>query len=80
MADTDRETWTLAFRPEGAGPPVQHRVRRLLKAALRSYGLRCTRLDGPPAMEPGTEQLPARDKDGDGEVVCQRRKSDKSQF
>jgi hypothetical protein len=33
--------WTLSFRAEGPGPPVEIRVRRLLKAALRRYGLRC---------------------------------------
>lgn len=33
--------WTLTFRAEGDGPPVECRVRRLLKAALRCYGLRC---------------------------------------
>lgn len=33
--------WTLTFRAEGDGPPVEIRVRRLLKAALRTYGLRC---------------------------------------
>jgi hypothetical protein len=35
------EIWTLSFRAEGDGPPVEIRVRRLLKAALRSFGLRC---------------------------------------
>ena len=34
--------WTLTFRSEGDGPPVEIRVRRLLKGALRSHGLRCT--------------------------------------
>lgn len=33
--------WTLKFRPEGAGPPTEIRVRRLLKVALRAFGLRC---------------------------------------
>lgn len=38
--------WRLTFRPVGAdmGQAVQ-RVRRLLKAALRGYGLRCTRVE-----------------------------------
>ena len=35
------DDWTLTFRATGQGPPVAIRVRRLLKAALRSYGLRC---------------------------------------
>jgi hypothetical protein len=33
--------WALIFRAEGEGPPVEIRIRRLLKAALRCYGLRC---------------------------------------
>jgi len=33
--------WVLTFKAEGDGPPVECRVRRLLKAALRAYGLRC---------------------------------------
>jgi hypothetical protein len=33
--------WILSFRAEGDGPPVEVRVRRLLKAALRCYRLRC---------------------------------------
>jgi len=37
-------TWTLIFRAEGDGPPTAVRVRRLLKAALRAYGLRCVRI------------------------------------
>lgn len=34
------EVWHLSFCAEGAGAPVEIRVCRLLKAALRSYGLR----------------------------------------
>ncbi len=46
-----REIWTLDFRAEGDGPPVEIRVRRLLKRALRSFGLRCVdyRLASPAA-------------------------------
>ena len=44
----DRTAWVLSFRAEGGGPPVEVRVRRLLKAALRHYRLRCidARMDG----------------------------------
>ena len=44
-------TWFLAFRAEGDGPPVEIRVRRLLKRALRGFGLRCVdyRVDPPVA-------------------------------
>jgi hypothetical protein len=31
----------LTFAPVGPGPPTVQRVRRLLKAAVRSYGLQC---------------------------------------
>lgn len=48
--------WTLTVKAEGDGPPVECRVRRLLKAALRAYGLRCTAVDAttttPPAPAP----------------------------
>lgn len=37
--------WTLTFRAEGDGPPVAVRVRRLLKAALRTYRLRFLAVD-----------------------------------
>jgi hypothetical protein len=40
--------WLLTFRSEGEGPPTVLRVRRLLKAALRAYGLRCVRVDEVP--------------------------------
>lgn len=40
-AAQQRSAWTLTFRAEGDGPPVELRVRRLLKAALRCHGLRC---------------------------------------
>ncbi len=33
--------WTLTFRSEGDGPPIEIRVRRLLKMALRTCRLRC---------------------------------------
>ncbi|MCL2641823.1 MAG: hypothetical protein FWD53_13315 [Phycisphaerales bacterium] len=36
------ERWTLTVEAAGVGPPLVVRVRRLLKAAGRCYGLRCT--------------------------------------
>jgi len=36
------ERWTLTVEAVGAGPPLVVRVRKLLKAAWRCYGLRCT--------------------------------------
>jgi hypothetical protein len=37
----EAEIWRLDFRAEGDGPPVELRIRALLKRALRSHGLRC---------------------------------------
>ena len=37
----DGETFVIVVRPEGDGPPAIHRVRRLLKIALRACRLRC---------------------------------------
>lgn len=36
----DPETFTVTFRAVGEGPPASVRMRRLLKAALRAYGLK----------------------------------------
>ena len=36
-------SWAIVLTPEGDGPPAVVRVRRLLKAARRCYGLRCVR-------------------------------------
>ena len=36
------ERWMLTVEAVGAGPPLVVRVRKLLKAAWRRYGLRCT--------------------------------------
>jgi len=39
-------SWRLTFRPIGVGHgQALQRVRRLLKAALRAYGLKCTRVE-----------------------------------
>lgn len=46
---TKPETYTLTFQAaDNDSPPVDVRVRRLLKCALRSFGLKCVRLDEPP--------------------------------
>jgi hypothetical protein len=41
------ETWKLTFKaaPDENGVPMPVRVRRLLKAALRSYRLRCVDIE-----------------------------------
>lgn len=33
--------WTLSFIAKGDGPPIEIRVRRLLKSAIRTFGLKC---------------------------------------
>ena len=37
---TAAASWTITLAAEGDGPPAVVRVRRLLKAARRAYGLR----------------------------------------
>jgi hypothetical protein len=43
---TADECWLIQLRAEGDGPPLAIRVRRLLKAALRRYGLRAVPVKG----------------------------------
>ena len=43
---------TIELEAAGIGAPVVCRVRRLLKAALRAYGLRCVRCEFPGVGEP----------------------------
>ena len=52
-------TWIFSFQATGDGPPVEIRVRRLLKAALRGYGLRC--INARIADEAGGRDAEARD-------------------
>jgi hypothetical protein len=35
------QRWTLEFAAAGVGPPLEIRIRKLLKMAGRTYGLRC---------------------------------------
>ena len=42
----DGEAWAIHLAAEGEGPPLAVRIRRFLKRALRSYGLRCTAISG----------------------------------
>jgi hypothetical protein len=52
-------TYRLEVRAEGAGPPADVRVRRLLKAMLRGYGLRCVAVEEvPPGPPPGPPDGP----------------------
>lgn len=41
------DTITITFKAVGVGPETSVRVRRLLKASLRSYGLRCLDISVP---------------------------------
>ncbi len=47
MTDRPLLPMVLVLGPDGSGPPVEIRVRRLLKAALRSFGLRCVTFHAP---------------------------------
>ena len=62
--------WQITFRAEGDGPPVECRIRRLLKAALRAYGLRCVeyrltddRMTDRPDSDPSRDSEFSRDSD-----------------
>jgi len=48
------ESYIVELKAEGAGPPGIVRLRRLLKAALRAFGLRCTSVSAanPPSATP----------------------------
>jgi hypothetical protein len=56
-----RETYrlTLEALPDGGAPPII-RLRRFLKAALRSYGLRCTAAVQLHEDSPATAPAPIR--------------------
>jgi hypothetical protein len=62
-----REQWTLTFRAEGPGQATPVRIRLLLKAALRRFGLRCVdyRIEKPDEAEkfiaPGFEADPTEE-------------------
>jgi hypothetical protein len=46
------DVWVLTFVPApGFTAAMSMRIRRLLKAALRSFGCRCVRVRGPDAAE-----------------------------
>jgi hypothetical protein len=41
-------TWVVQFRSNSDGPPAELRLRRLLKLALRSFGLRAVSVEEMP--------------------------------
>ena len=57
MPDPQQPNYRLTLRvvPGHAGPPIV-RLRRLLKAALRAYGLRCVQLEELPAPGPAAQE------------------------
>jgi hypothetical protein len=60
------EDWPPPLRPDMPPPvPVEVRLRRLLKAAIRSFGFRC-RSVGPAGGPPGRAGGPATNADGAG--------------
>jgi hypothetical protein len=60
MTNMDRPVFHLQLRPEPPRPgdvPPAIRLRRLLKIALRSLGLRCTKCEEQPAPGQAVEVL-----------------------
>ncbi len=51
------DAWVITLQTEGPGPPVEIRVRRFLKSALRCYGLRCVRVSENKTEEAGADGL-----------------------
>ncbi len=62
--NSDRERYRIELEPTPGETPTIHRIRRLLKACLRAYGLRCVRVEQlkpePPATGAGQASEPER--------------------
>jgi hypothetical protein len=58
--------YTFRFTPTGDGPPLEVRVRRMLKAALRHYGLRAEWAHQPAIAHAAVSPLPAGRRSGVG--------------
>jgi hypothetical protein len=54
----------IVVRAEGKGPPFEIRLRRVLKAMLRAYGLRCTAVSSRPAAPGSTQGVPSDASEG----------------
>jgi hypothetical protein len=54
LAEPDR--FLITLEADGAGPPVEVRLRKWLKTCKRFYGLRCTRVE--PAVDAEPEEQP----------------------
>ena len=64
MTEPSQPDFRLVLRPRPGGPPPIIRLRRLLKAALRAFGLRCLRVeeirpDDPASKPPSREATDA---------------------
>jgi hypothetical protein len=69
------ERWTLDLVAAGPGAPLVVRVKRLLKSALRTHGLRCVGTKSTPAtpdLSNGNQRIQIAD--GDGVVTKEPRK------
>ncbi len=54
MGRSPSERWRVTFEAAGDGPPIEVRMKKLLKAALRAYGLRnvgCEPVPAPAARQ-----------------------------
>jgi len=47
--------WVVEFKPTGDGPPMANRMRAMLKAALRAYGLKAVAVRDPKPAEATVE-------------------------
>ena len=47
MPRTPPPEWLIVLRPEPGPVPPEHRIRQLLKRALRDHGLRCVSVGDP---------------------------------
>jgi hypothetical protein len=52
MGGKGSETYRVTVTPTGPGPPGEIRLRRFLKALLRSAGLRAVKVEEVPAAPP----------------------------
>lgn len=57
---TDQDDWRLTFHPLAHDAPIPIRIRHLLKRALRDWGLKCTKIEGP---EPGFDPDPTDEEE-----------------
>jgi hypothetical protein len=77
LPKTTREAYQLTLHPEGDGPPGVVRLRRLLKSALRSFGLRCRDCRyAPESVRLTSDKQTATDRLGKGRQISDNLKTE----